>query len=327
MFIPILAITIPVDIPLSFYNLPTIYVIDFIAFSSANFTIWYYGKKDGFDEKRLFDMAFSSLFLSVVLYLLIKNNLNVFGFLAGTLIPVVYLSGLWKWSYFRILDIFSLAWCLGFSVYFFGAYLIYIDPVLGEIGLLLAFIFWLFVWLRERKQILSGLTFSSFLIILPAMGLILRDDPTYLIFYTILFTLSLVNLYYRAKKYMTNPNTNLSAGFLQFIKDKLTHKEKELKAEQNLLLEEDPYLKTDRAVGNSEDLDEALLEDAKKDEVDNKKISVGAMQALVQRALAMLRIGKYGVCEVCGQPIDKARLKAFPEATTCFEHANHDSHR
>jgi len=36
-----------------------------------------------------------------------------------------------------------------------------------------------------------------------------------------------------------------------------------------------------------------------------------------ERALARLADGTYGVCEVCGTPIAKARLQAFPRATLC----------
>lgn len=36
-----------------------------------------------------------------------------------------------------------------------------------------------------------------------------------------------------------------------------------------------------------------------------------------KKALARLRIGKYGICEDCGEMIDTDRLSAFPEATFC----------
>lgn len=41
---------------------------------------------------------------------------------------------------------------------------------------------------------------------------------------------------------------------------------------------------------------------------------------LVQVEAALQRIdeGRYGICEVCGDPIDPARLKAMPSASLCI---------
>ncbi|MGW0313770.1 TraR/DksA family transcriptional regulator [Streptomyces flavidovirens] len=38
-----------------------------------------------------------------------------------------------------------------------------------------------------------------------------------------------------------------------------------------------------------------------------------------ERALERLDAGTYGLCEVCGKPIGKARMQAFPRATLCVE--------
>jgi DnaK suppressor protein len=36
-------------------------------------------------------------------------------------------------------------------------------------------------------------------------------------------------------------------------------------------------------------------------------------------ALARIRNGSYGICEMCGEPIAPARLRALPEVATCLE--------
>jgi RNA polymerase-binding transcription factor DksA len=41
----------------------------------------------------------------------------------------------------------------------------------------------------------------------------------------------------------------------------------------------------------------------------------------IRKALTRIKIGKYGICEECGQMIDTARLIAFPEATLCAKDA------
>lgn len=39
----------------------------------------------------------------------------------------------------------------------------------------------------------------------------------------------------------------------------------------------------------------------------------------IDRALARINAGNYGVCERCGEPIKRARLKALPYASLCVE--------
>ena len=41
----------------------------------------------------------------------------------------------------------------------------------------------------------------------------------------------------------------------------------------------------------------------------------------VERALAHIDGGDYGLCEQCGEPIDDSRLEAVPAARFCITHA------
>ena len=41
----------------------------------------------------------------------------------------------------------------------------------------------------------------------------------------------------------------------------------------------------------------------------------------VQAALDALDEGRYGLCEVCGEPIGDARLEAMPTTRRCIQHA------
>jgi RNA polymerase-binding transcription factor DksA len=54
---------------------------------------------------------------------------------------------------------------------------------------------------------------------------------------------------------------------------------------------------------------QALLRSAQRDMKDLKA------------SLKRIDEGKYGVCSVCGEPIEKGRLEAYPAATTCVTHA------
>ena len=40
--------------------------------------------------------------------------------------------------------------------------------------------------------------------------------------------------------------------------------------------------------------------------------------AQIDRALARIADGTYGICESCGNPIGKGRAMAFPRATLCL---------
>jgi RNA polymerase-binding transcription factor DksA len=41
----------------------------------------------------------------------------------------------------------------------------------------------------------------------------------------------------------------------------------------------------------------------------------------VERALAKLEKGSYGLCETCGKEIAEPRLEAMPAARYCIDHA------
>ena len=42
----------------------------------------------------------------------------------------------------------------------------------------------------------------------------------------------------------------------------------------------------------------------------------------IDRALAKMDAGTYGVCEICGREIEPERLEAVPGTRTCIEHAD-----
>ncbi len=49
--------------------------------------------------------------------------------------------------------------------------------------------------------------------------------------------------------------------------------------------------------------------------------TLGARLEQVRHALRRIDEGTYGLCEVCGQPINPERLDALPSATTCIKDA------
>ena len=47
----------------------------------------------------------------------------------------------------------------------------------------------------------------------------------------------------------------------------------------------------------------------------------------IDRALKRIEDGAYGICEVCGKPIEKARIKALPYVDLCIKDAQARSRR
>src|SRR3989344_2381264 len=97
-----------------------------------------------------------------------------------------------------------------------------------------------------------------------------------------------------------------------FLQERLSKLEKTRKE----ISKEDPFKDLSRVNNNaSHDTDaEEQFGHAKtsaiKEQLDRKIIQT-------RKALTMIKIGKYGICEDCGKMIDTDRLMIYPEATLC----------
>lgn len=110
---------------------------------------------------------------------------------------------------------------------------------------------------------------------------------------------------------------NLPARLLLPIKEFLEKQLVFLKRQKKLLKKSDPFMVEGRADENSfeEDLDEQIGHFD--NEVQVKFLSKQIVQ--MRTALTRMKIGKYGVCEKCGEMIDTDRLAIKPDATTCIK--------
>jgi len=81
---------------------------------------------------------------------------------------------------------------------------------------------------------------------------------------------------------------------------------------------EDPFKDTDRIIDNASPDTEAEEQfghartSAIRDQLDKKIVQT-------RKALSRARIGKYGICENCGEMIDTDRLIVYPQATLCVK--------
>ena len=110
------------------------------------------------------------------------------------------------------------------------------------------------------------------------------------------------------------------------------------KAQESLQQEEERLLKEMRSIGREnpatpggweplpaeqefepDPLDRAEIASAKEDTA-AVLADLEARRKRVAEALSRIGEGTYGVCEVCGAPVEPGRLLADPAATTCTEH-------
>jgi len=98
----------------------------------------------------------------------------------------------------------------------------------------------------------------------------------------------------------------------------LAEKERELMRKMRLLKTEDPCVNPARLNDNaSPDTDAREQIDHIKTQAIEKVIRRQIIQ--IRKALTRIKIGKYGLCEKCGEMIDTDRLMVYPEATLCVK--------
>lgn len=318
-------------------TISVVWILVVVSCMAFSFIAWNEGKRDGFDEEKMFDLVIISFASSALTYFIfdrLKISPNYL-FLIIWVFPVYFFARSWRWSLYRVLDIFSMAGFFVLALNFAGAFFFNANNVFYVFLSLLNLI--LFVLAAQRRKLAyfafsrntkatdsdlpfvykskSGYIFSIFLIV---NAIIFYSIKKYLPFSLLLITLSLVNLYLK----LAMKNNFIPLNIMRALKERLVSKRFRLRSEAKLLDEEDPTRDTSRTYDNADEMDEAILEDARKIDTDIKKNLVTTMQIQVRKALASLKIGRYGKCEVCKKPIDLARLQAYPEATTCIEHSD-----
>jgi len=312
----------------------------FVAVLLTSYVIWLQARKEGFDEEFIFDseliVLLTSIFVGRLVFALSTYpkftqvvihvvkfwtyGMSFIGMAVSAIFMTYSLAKIKNWSVNRIMDIFTMGAAAGIPVFLLSKVLIYDEfSYLIAIGILMLLLVWMLI-LREKGFVFGGL-FGLYLAVASLVFTFYFKDKLSLIFFTALFTLGSVVLIKRFGKNKVKIQSPISKDFLANIKNTLLRKEKRLVKEDELLKKEDSFAVPDRTLGNSEDADEAV-EDVKHLETDMLRGSVRAMRRQVRMALSKINIGTYGLCEVCKKPIDKARLKALPEATTCIDHAD-----
>ncbi|MBN1162716.1 TraR/DksA C4-type zinc finger protein [Patescibacteria group bacterium] len=300
------------------------------------FIVWRESVKDGFNANKVFDMTLSTtLFCGLLCFALwryfewnklynpinwiLSIDLQLLCVFISVFLPVVValiFCSRNKWSVYRVLDILT----MGLNFFLFsisiGVYAIYKAENYLFFSLLLILIYVAILRFRGYK-FTSGYIFSVYITFVAICMVLFFRNPGYLLFSCVLFTIGIVNFFMRRRIIMDRKP--LTQEFLDKIKTLLNRKEKKLHQEELLLHSEDPYLQEGRSTDNSDALDDAILEDVAKEQLDDRINLIKRVKTQVRKALRALKIGTYGKCEVCGRDIDSARLKAYPETTYCLD--------
>ncbi len=106
------------------------------------------------------------------------------------------------------------------------------------------------------------------------------------------------------------------AAVLRPVSSFLRNNLKSLLKTKKKIMNEDPFRYSERLVSNASPDDDAAEQfghtrvNVIRKELDRKIIQT-------KKALARIKVGKYGICENCGNMIDTDRLVVYPEATLC----------
>ena len=106
----------------------------------------------------------------------------------------------------------------------------------------------------------------------------------------------------------------LDQDFINEVKVKLEAELKRLNREIAELQDEE---REDLGIKSTEDIDRANTETGSL-ESESKISSLDKEKELVVMALKKTEEGKFGICEKCGQEIDKARIEIIPTAKLCM---------
>lgn len=109
---------------------------------------------------------------------------------------------------------------------------------------------------------------------------------------------------------------NLLTPVMYFLESRLSVLEKRRKA----ISKDDPFKDVQRTIDNAApDIEADEQFGHARTTALNRSITKRIVQ--IRKALSMIKLGKYGICEECGQMIDTDRLIAYPEATLCAKDA------
>ena len=108
-------------------------------------------------------------------------------------------------------------------------------------------------------------------------------------------------------------------NLLDKVREALTVQESKLAREKDRLAKESLTARPEIGSIPSAEFVEQATEGLNQERLE---VEQGILEKLLMEtrlALSKIKIGKYGICENCGQRIDRSRLKVYPQARYCLD--------
>lgn len=334
----------------------SIYVFGFslaLAFLVIAFMVWKQARRRGLLEEKYLDTVISTGLVAIIaarvgyvithwaqfkidparaFFFLKYPGLSLESGVAGGIGATVLFSFLSGLSILETLDIFALAFATGAMVGYAGCFLGQCMLVASP-NYLLALLIASFITMILLQFVSRSLHRSV------RMAKFTKRYGMIFLFYLIFWSLSLLILsvgFPRANQEQAFPLAILviALGFLfirypdifsmtQFPKSLLDqmhsyleNRTSALEKKMARLKKEDPFQDKTRFVDQAAEDAEAHNK-ARHEQVSALQRQINLALAQTRKALAKIKIGKYGICESCGKPIETGRLAAMPEATLC----------
>lgn len=124
--------------------------------------------------------------------------------------------------------------------------------------------------------------------------------------------------------------SKLSKSEIDTLKGQLVEEREELQAQLDAI-EEETFAASQSELSGEVGLDDEAADAGTATFEREKDLSiehnVRDLLQKIERALKRIDAGTYGLCERCGKPIAKARIKALPYAELCIDDAQAQSRR
>lgn len=117
---------------------------------------------------------------------------------------------------------------------------------------------------------------------------------------------------------MAKKSINYPEQVLEPVKKHLADTLTELEKRKKDIVKEDPFTDPTRLEDNAA-VDADAAEQTGHMRVSAIKEVLDRSIIQIRKALTRIKIGKYGICEKCGEMIDTDRLMIVPEATVCMK--------